>query len=135
MKLHISCKMRIITVWQIRRWGGKWLSQDEHSLSITEHLNYKILKPRQSNKLVFLACKKNNKTTNTKQTVLCEMTKCLNERRRQFNVKREECFCISVHYGFQNGPFIMMCTESRKRAIKVTTICLSHCQRADTATA
>ena len=73
--------------------------------------------------------KKTNRTNNSSQTdsqcVLHEMTKCLGERRRQLNVRREECLRISVHYGFQNGPFIMMCAESRKRAIKVTTICLS----------
>lgn len=47
----------------------------------------------------------------------------------------DKCFYISIHYRFQNGPFIRMHVESRKRAIRATTVFLSCCQKADAAAA
>lgn len=120
--------MWMIAVWLITQEGKEWLRLDEHSLQ--SHPKCQTSKQHQIKLSSFPRMpKKTNRTNNTSQTdsqcVLCETTKCPSERRRQLNVRREECLRISIHYGFQNGPFIMMCAESRKRAIKVTTICLS----------
>lgn len=41
---------------------------------------------------------------------------------------------ISVHYGFQNGPFILMETEKRMGALKADTMCGLLYKKADTAT-
>lgn len=99
--------------------GGKSLSVDECSLQLPSiYMTKPIKHPIKYNKLVFLACKTTNINFKKQHTPNRQCSvRWINAWKRD-----EECFYISVHYGFQYGPFVMMCAESRKRAIKVTTV-------------
>lgn len=59
----------------------------------------------------------------------------MTKKKSEDNMSVDKCFYISIHYRFQNGPFIRMHAESRERALRATTVFLSHCQNADAAAA
>lgn len=57
---------------------------------------------------------------NFNKTTHCQTDSALNVWMWEVDISMSREKSALLHYGFQNGPFIMMCTKSRKKPIKVT---------------